>query len=316
MEHIDYIESLPFDGMVINIPATWYAMLAEPLSYRWIYDDWLEPLKGIYSRFTRNFVRAVVRSPGDVFDDAAWAVVVENWRRLARAAKAAGLRGIHFDNEEYFERWQNYPEDYGSPSRSLAAYRQQTRLRGRQIMAAVVEEFPGVEVFFLHGPYLSEPKTPYAVRRDQAGGAEYHELRGSFFVGFVEGAGRRGKVIDGGEVYQYCTESDFQTSYRWRKYGIASQKTNCAFIPPYLRSSWAERVGISFGVYNQSWPDPQEDRMNPSIAKTTLTNALRRCDEYVWFYAERDDWLMEGGAPEKWVEAVRLARRTARDPRR
>ncbi|NOK61867.1 MAG: hypothetical protein GFH27_549281n11 [Chloroflexi bacterium AL-W] len=309
VQNIDYIESLPFDGMVVDVPVGWQVMEGEPLDYNDIYDEWLTPLENIFQTYTHNFLRAQIMNPGDVFDDEQWEITVQNWRLMARAAREAGFVGIFLDNEEYYEPWFNYPEDYNNPPYSLEAYQAQTQLRGRQIMEAVVDEFPDIDIIFLHGPYVSEPATPEYVIRNQVG--IVYELSGPFFVGFVEGAGDQATIVDGGEVYQYRTEEDFQRSYDWRKYGMVSEETDSAFIPDHVRDQWEERVSISYGLYNQTWPTP-EDEMNPAIMQDTVTRALQRADDYVWFYAEGDPWFVPGGVSQEWIDAVRTGRDNAR----
>src|SRR5262245_4666863 len=76
LANLDYIESLPFDGMVVNIPASWDLMRGRPLTYAQAYDHWLAPLQGKFKRFTQNFVEVMIDDPGDVFDDAAWTTTI------------------------------------------------------------------------------------------------------------------------------------------------------------------------------------------------------------------------------------------------
>lgn len=304
--NIDFIDTLPFDGITVDIPASMALMRGEPISYSEMYDDGLAPLSDALSssRIQYNFVMAYIDKPGDVFDDQAWAVTVENWRNLARAARDAGLKGIFFDNEQYYEQWFNYPEDYTNPTRSQREYERKTQQRGREIMEAVSEEFPTIEVLVFHGPYASEPETPPEVRRNQAGLASERELNGPFFVGFLEGLGPRARLIDGGEVYQYRTVADFERSYQWRKIDLPSEETNSSFIPEALRAIWPERVDIAFGVYSKRYAD---EGMNPRIAQKTLTNALNATDKYVWFYNEDHTWLTPGGIPQVWEDTIRAA---------
>jgi hypothetical protein len=303
-ENIDHIESLPFDGMVVNIEESWSLMLGRPVSYDVIAGS-LMPLRGTYEHFRHNFVEVLVDDPGDVFDDEAWAITVDNWRNMARAAREAGFVGIFFDNEEYKGRWLDYDEDYDDPSHTLEEYRDQTRLRGRQIMEAIVAEFPNVVLLVYHGPYVSEPATPDEVLAGQAD-AESSDLTGPLFVGFLEGLSGEARLVDGGEVYAYRTPEDFARSYEWRKRGIASEETDSAFIPPAARAVWEERVGISFGVYNL--PFPRGEEMNPRIMRATLENALRQADDFVWFYTYGDNWLIPGDMPDCWFYAVEGAR--------
>jgi hypothetical protein len=155
---------------------------------------WLEPLKSRFTKLRRNFVLAVVRKAADPFDS--WEAVIANWQALARAAREAGLEGILFDNEPYFERLWQWPEDVDR-DRPLKAYQLAYRQRGRELMTAIRTEWPDVRLLVLHGPYLSEPRTPRSVTLQQADPAA-SDLSGHFFVGLLQGTDRPGQLIDGG----------------------------------------------------------------------------------------------------------------------
>ncbi|MBA3704643.1 MAG: T9SS type A sorting domain-containing protein [Bacteroidetes bacterium] len=313
IQNINTIESMPFDGMSLNMVASWGLMKpGQSFSYNAIYNE-LGPLKGIFKKFTKNFVTVNINNPGDLFDDVVWNTVISNFKNLAQAAKDAGLVGIFFDNEEYDLKWMNFPEDYPGTTKTVKQYQDQSELRGKQIMQAIVSIFPKAIILVYHGPYLSEPKTPSYVTMQQVAGASYYELLGPFFVGLVEGKGTQATVIDGGEVYQYRTASDFKKSYDWRKDGIASSNTNCAFISQSLRSIWHNSVNISFGVYNRAWKTGYP--MNPGIMKTTLINALTQSDSYVWYYTESDDWAIPGKMPQQWIDSVSYAKSVAANNR-
>lgn len=306
LKHLDYIETLPFDGMVVNITPSWSLMQGKPVPYDEIYDHWLAPLQGKFTRFTQNFVEVHIDDPGDVFDDTAWQITVENFRMMARAARDAGFVGIFFDNEEYEGTWLNYPEDYTNPTHTLEDYRAQTRLRGTQIMQAVVAEFPEIVFLVYHGPSISEPKTPLEVVADQTGAGDASNLSGPLFTGFLEGVGPQTQLIDGGEYYAYRSAEDFARSYNWRKYLLPSTETNSAFITDADRAVWAQRVGIAYGVYNV--PFPADRTMSPEIMRSTLEQALRHADRYVWYYTYDDNWLIPGNMPRCWTLAVENAR--------
>jgi len=70
VDHIDYIQSLPFDGMVVNVSWGWTLMRGRPIDYRVIYDE-LRPLEYAFTRFRHNFAKVNIRNPGNVFDDEA-----------------------------------------------------------------------------------------------------------------------------------------------------------------------------------------------------------------------------------------------------
>lgn len=308
-----YIESLPFDGIVIDSSGSSLTMQTTAISYSSFLNE-LTPLQNKFTRMDQNFLLVYTQDPGNLFDNAAWNIVIQNFRTLAKAAKAVGLRGIMFDNEAYYTNgdpskdWTRYPLHYTTatnPRRTLNAYRDQARLRGKQIMQAMVAEYPNITFFgSLHGPYVSEPLTPSSILGDAGvGNASVHELYGPFFAGFVEGAGAQTTVIDGGEIYPDRSTQDFAGSYRWRKFDLASNATNAAFIPDILRgNAWSSKVNVSFGLYtNPNWNGIV---MNDSIMKFTLTNALRRSDGYVWIFNENWPWLTPGGMQASWKTAI------------
>jgi hypothetical protein len=271
----------------------------------------LAPIAGLNSPHLReNFAYIQTYTPPDVFDD--WSIPVANFAHLARALKEAGLRGIFFDDEQYFSQWPNYPVGVRYPQTPLAMYQAQTILRGREVMEAMVAEFPEIVVLTMHGPYVSEPAAPVSLGFPPV--SDFNELQGPFFTGFLEGAGAQAEVVDGGELYALRSPMHFKASYLWRKYEIASEEVDCAFIPADLRPSWPDRISIAFAVYNQPY---YGQPMDPSILRTTLTNALRTADRWVWFYAEGATFLKpesEGGASEAWVGAIRSALVTVSRP--
>ncbi len=307
-DHFAHIETLPFDGMALSTVTGAVLMNGTPRSYAEISADFA-PLNGlVFTRMSHNFALVFVDRPADFFGD--WSATVENFRLLARVLREKGIAGIFFDNEEYAGKLFNYPDDCSDLSKSLDEYRAQARLRGQQVMQAIVSEYPGIVVMAFHGPYSSFSGTPAAVHRGQTDW-QLDELRGPFSVGLIEGMDSRSRFVDGGEVYAYRSVADFQGSYDFRKTEIASAAADCPFISGYLRPVWGQKVGLSFGLYNYGFGG---QAMNPTIMRTTLERALRRCDDFVWFYSEDLNWNAPGEVPQTWVTALVGARAAAQDP--
>jgi hypothetical protein len=307
-----FLETQPFDGLVAYLRndatdtnATTKVMSGSPISADAIASV-LAPMKGLaWTNLTRNFGLVVGTSPPDAFDD--WSVVVQNFANCAQALRDAGLVGICFDNEQYFSPWGNYPAGAKYyATKTLDDYRAQMRLRGQQVMAAMVAVFPNIAVITLHGPYISEPSAPAALQFPQWQSGNW--LLGPYYAGFMEGVGGSPALcIDGGELYTLRTPSDFLNSYNWRKFAEPSDAVNSPFIPPALRAVWSGRISISFGVYDQPFGGAS---MDAGIVKTTLTNALAQADHYVWFYTEGVTLLLPpsaGNPSGAWVDAVRQA---------
>lgn len=309
-EHRDFLDARPFDGIVVylrtpdlSLNVTTTVLSDRIVSYPEVVAVLAPINKMAFRNLTENFAAVVGGRPPDFMED--WSRPIANFAHLARAAREAGLKGIYFDNECYQAPWADYPRGVLHEKKSLQEYQDQARLRGRQVMEAMVSQYPDITVLLLHGPYISEPKAqPPLFFQWQSS----NELHGPFFTGFVEGAGPRATVVDGGELYQLRTEEQFRESREWRKTILPSAEVNCAFLPPPLRTLWEDRISVGFGVIDQAF---QGQRMDPEILATTLARALRRADKYVWLYIEGPTFLSppgKGGAPEAWVEAVRRGR--------
>ena len=312
IKNIATIEAYPFSGMFINSVVGWHIMSGRPISYDSMYNEFAV-LKGAFKKFNANFIYVFNDFPGDFWDDGAWDITAKNFANIAKVAKSLGFKGIIYDNEEYLpKKWLNYGESYKNPAYDLNQHRDQVMLRGKQILQAITTEFSDIEIFTYHGPYLSEPN--YHIPKaniKQAGAWDQQELLGPFFVGMMQGKGKYATIIDGGEQYQYRTNEDFKQSYDLRKYEIASEETNSWFIPYQQRLDWPNNINISFGVFNIQWlPDYP---MNPEIMTTTLTNALRYTDKYVWYYTEEDSWLEPGKMPKEWIDAIVKAKSAANE---
>ncbi len=313
--NLAFLESQPFDGLVVYLRdpgmtsnVTQKTMTNAPVTYEnalWV----MSPLATLaFTNLKQNLGLIQGSSPPDFFDD--WSVPIQNFANVARAAKDSGLKGICFDNEQYAAPWGDYGgQTKYAATKSLADYEAQARLRGKQVMEAMVAQFPDIVVLTLHGPYVSEPDAPPALEFPQWQSG--NELLGPYFAGFMEGAGDSACCMDGGELYSLRTAAQFDAAYNWCKNTLPSDAVNCAFIPPALRTVWPGRSCISYGVYDCPWGGAG---MDPTILRSTINNALQRADRYVWFYAEASTYLLPpaaGGAPAEWVDAVRLGREDA-----
>lgn len=310
-QNLEFLDTLPAEGLAVyvrtadlTVNVTMNVVKNEVLGYDRIAKA-LAPLKGLRPRrILQNFAMVLTRKPPDFFGD--WSSIVTNFADLARAAREVGLKGIYFDNENYESPWANYPEGVAHREKTLREYQDQARLRGKEIMQAMVKEFPAIVVISLHGPYSSEPKAPPEPLFP--GWHAANELLGPFFAGFVEGAGKEGLSVDGGELYSLRSDEEFRKNYLWRKRTIASDSFNCAFIPPAVRAQWPTRVSVAFGITTVAFRGRE---MNPETLRSTLANALVHTDRYVWVFPENVTFLKpakDGGADEAWVNALRQGR--------
>ncbi len=300
-----WIESLPFNGMVINFPGSWSAMSP---GAQVTYADarlWLTPLKA-FNAGKENYLVIENDDPGDPFDDKAWATVVRNWTVIADVAEETGFKGILFDNEEYQGRWNNFPEDYtaAEAKRGLAAYQRQASLRGKQIGKAITRVFPKAQVAVAHGPYISAAgasKQPPAINM-QVGDATDHELAGPFFTGIVAGLGSGTRAIDGGELYALRSDADFAASFSYRDSVLPSVMGWP--IMPHVLAKWSARVDQAHIVYTDEFPTGFTQ--SPKTLTSTLRNALKHSEGAVFVYTDEGqfDWFTPGKVTRPWLDSV------------
>ncbi len=307
LENRAYIESLPFEGMVINIPASWNAMTPGVVVDEADVRRWLVPLTD-FNANKFNYLVIENDRPGDLFDDTAWDQATANWRVIAKVAAETGFRGILFDNEEYQGHWDNFPEDVAAEdaARGVVAYQAQAQARGAEIMQAVMEVFPSARIAVAHGPYLSVPTTPEeppAIRL-QAGDWEDQELSGPFFTGLVQGAAPGVTVIDAGELYALRTADDFSASFAYRN---ALRPLIPWPLSSELAKTWAARVDAGHMIYTDTFPEgvPQA----PDTLTTTLQNALLHSEGAVFVFTETEhaDFFIPDTDAEAWLAAIAAA---------
>lgn len=206
------LRNLPFDGLSVMIkdlnddgqgPSSinYRIFSSEEVPYETIARK-LAPLRGLnLGNLKYNLATAQLVSLGgdpphgltkvDFFDDARWVTVINNGANLARAAKEAGLAGILIDNEDYSAKtpgssnWMGYAASRYSRFLSIDQYRNKARLRGYQLMSAILKEFPNAIILFaMSAPVFSLPSNPYYDREGTPG--IHQELGGPFYAGCME----------------------------------------------------------------------------------------------------------------------------------
>jgi hypothetical protein len=347
-QHASWIESRPFDGLVINdylgrnllntrlqadAPAT-----LEPNSGAVSYEAaarGLAPLKGAFKKFRYNFSKVnfnMVGAPPPLNDDKGWATAVQSAANYARAVRDTGLKGIFFDNETYLhpslngkahaDYWQ-YEDQVGfagkSPSAlSVADAVSLARTRGQALMQAFMRGYPGITVIVAHGP--QEGCDAWRRRTGHFGGDHY--LLGAFVAGMIQGTAGGATLVDGGEDYDLRSARDFSLAHDWRAGLDPEGITNvgagrCPFMGNALASIWRSKSSIAFSTFDKERASLSSNDWTPisdvGSFRATLTNALNATDEYVWHYSQWQDWWGDSmeGALQPWVDAIKAARHAA-----
>jgi hypothetical protein len=87
----------------------------------------------------------------DWTDDQHWLSVLRKTRSLARLAHRGGFKGLVFDMEPYGKSPWDYATQPSHGKLAFAAFQDLVQERGENMLQAMQEEFPGLDVFCLYG---------------------------------------------------------------------------------------------------------------------------------------------------------------------
>jgi len=263
-----------------------------------------------FQKFSDNFLR-VDMMPGDIdwFDD--YSSVVQNMKLMAKIAHDGGAKGIFLDTEQYGGRGAGYLFTYdrqrNRATKSLDEYNAQARKRGRDVMIAMQEAFPGLTVFVTFG-------RSHAIatkgNMKPSSGIQYDLLPG-FFDGLVDGASDSASIVDGFELsYRYRSPAQFEKAYQIIKQDAAAES---AYPDKYRKY-----VSAGFGIWldadwqKRGW-DGQTTTANyyqPDELQNLVQKALEMSDKYVWIYSQKPNWWKKQNVPHSYVEALSTAKKS------
>jgi hypothetical protein len=316
--HIADMQQTPFDGCVFH--AALRKADGSTGSFTW--DSWgkqaftEEQLKAAFEdlretrfgRFKENFLRFNTTPANiDWFDD--HSAVLANAKLAAKLARAGHCPGILFDIEQYNAPLFDYRKQRDAQSKGWEVYAAEVRLRGKQVMEAFQQGYPGLTVFLTFGYCL-----PWAESR---GGrislAECHYgLLAPFLDGMLEAAKEPTRIVDGHETaYGFKTAEDFEK---------ARNATRHDLLPIVRDPATYERFfSIGFGIWldkdwrKKAWDteDFAKNYFSPEAFEASVRAGLRACDKYVWIYSETPRWWSDSAKPVKLPSAYEEALRKA-----
>ena len=315
---------LPFDGVVIPINQKRYAgrygttsanaLPPEhwPVSHTWLggrrarmedYQHTIDDLKATpFTKFKHNFIPMTcfprMGFSLDWFNDEYWETVLHNARILARIAKQGGCVGLWLDTEQYGRAavW-NYPalrKALPDPPREYDAYRRMVRRRGKQLMRAINDEFPGCHFGLAYGTCavhwaMSGYGPAKLAAYDPPAGVDFSGHRygmvAHFVDGLIEGADNRTKIIDGYELsYYYKTEDAFAVAGP-----VVHEKCKAYSAIPRL---YGERIELALGLYQLR---TDKNIFTPAETTEAVRLAMKYTDRYVWVWNEASNFWIKGG---------------------
>ncbi len=334
LDHLAEMEKQPFDGVMLELTGRTAegkpcvlrsAFSSEKWQPAWFQTN-IDQLRACkFKRFTDNFI-TIGANPGDVdwFDDAGWRQVVEHWRVAAWIAKQSGCKGILFDPEPYTPPHLQfgYTAQAGRKRHTFNQYAEKARQRGRQVMQAVVKEYPTITLFCYFMNSVSAAATGKADPRP-ALAAEGYGLYPAMVDGWLDVAPPSVVLVDGCEsAYLYNSREQFLEAASQMK--VACQE----LVSPENRAKYRAQVQASFGIYLDAYWNPKgspwyiDGRGGSRVERlrANTSNALAAADEYVWIYGEQHRWWPtpnRGVHPETWPEVLPgcdAALRYIRDP--
>jgi hypothetical protein len=321
------LERSPFDGCVFHLAARSPNGAIANFSWLcWGKRQFTEAelaqaradLEGIrWGQFRDNFLRLNV-TPADLdwFDD--HSAILSNMRLAARIAAAGHCRGLLLDTEAYQGKLFDYHKQRQAPNRDWNAYAAQANRRGREVVEAFQDEFPGLTILVTFGHSL-------AWRQSDGGKKALADCPDGLLAPFLDGliAASKGatQLVDGHELsYGFRDPALFSQARETMKQRAAGLAADPA--------RYQKMVSAGFGLWlDYDWPKygwkPAEIERNyftPDGFETSLRAAIAQSDEFVWIYTEKPRWWSNldhpTDLPEPYIEAVRRARRTpgARSP--
>ena len=318
-QHLSEMERTPFDGCVFHAgyeradgrkgSFTWEAWGTNAFSEADL-SQALEDVKATRPRqFTHNFLRFNTTPANlDWFDD--HTAVLANCRLAARLARFGACPGLLFDIEQYNQPLFDYRKQRDVKTKSWEVYAAQVRQRGKEVVEAFQEGYPGLTVFLTFGyslPWLESGAGRHAL-------AECHYgLLAPFMDGLVDAARGTTRLVDGHEIsYGYREAAQFTAAYQTMRSGLLPIVQDPA--------KYRERVSLAFGIWmDHDWrkhgwntEEVSENYFAPEAFGVSVRAALATADEYVWIYTETPRWWSDQGRPVKlpppYVEALRGAR--------
>ncbi len=313
--NIGRMERRPFDGVVFRLEGGGNVLEPEEWAQERFEKDYRNAQRIRWGRFTDNFVIMWAASDQDWFNDAHWENIVNNVRRVTRAAWLAGCVGVCFDPEPYGNNPWDYTNAAHRDTKTFNEYQEVVRQRGAQFVRAIETELPDPQILTLfqlsYFPGLTRPMDPE--QRQEALSKEHYALLPAFLEGMLTGSQPGTRIIDGNEgAYYYRNREQY-----FEKYHQITQSA-LHLIPEELHDLYRGKVRVGQAVYIDQYFGLRDQRVlghylapeqRPLWFEHNLYWALQTADRYVWCYNERMNWWEDENIPQGCEEAIRSARR-------
>jgi hypothetical protein len=229
----------------------------------------------------------------DWTDNTHWVAAMGNMRLLTKLAQAGGFKGLVFDMEPYGKSPWDYQTQATQERLNFAEYQTLVEQRGREMMAAMQQDYPGLDVWCLYGlsaftDAIDEPDFKLAEHG--------YGLWPAFFGGWIKAAAPTTRIIDGNEPSYYYTDA---REFASNRLSIANKLAN--LLPAQDRAAYVEKIHVGHAVFVDAIMNLagsprfigyyfKSDAMRRALLQQNISAAMRSSDTLVWIYAENMKW--------------------------
>jgi hypothetical protein len=203
-------------------------------------------------------------------DEKAWEQITDNFRNIAALVKASGSKGIAIDTEKYssFSLYNSNSERFRSIKKDIL--KAMVYKRARQIMQAITEEYPAIEVILLPEGH-EDPSKEYEMWID-------------FYRGLESVKNNQGIILAIESTYSITDPIKLTNTYN----KLTASMLSIAVID---QKFWKEKCSLAIGM----WPLGKEynnkvARYSPAFFKRQFSQAAFLSPKYVWIYGHGASW--------------------------
>lgn len=288
--NVPQMANVPFDGIFFSNDFNVYTAF-DTVQYpdsKFQYDD-LAKIE--WNKFTDNFllVRGAGRTGARWLDDAGWAKINQNLKKISKSLAISKAKGIGFDAEYYYKDSTLNPWVFRSSWYNNLSYQQvgnYVRKRGKQFIQALQTYKPDVKIFCFWLLGLAEMQ-----QRSHSITETGMALFPFFVEGMLEGKNKSSEIIDGDESsYWYQKPENFIESGEFQR-SKGSQLIKISLRSQFNKVSLAKAVYFDglyakFSGFDKGFDKQTKERW----LMDNLYFAFKTTDKYVWFYNEKINW--------------------------
>jgi len=206
-------------------------------------------------------------------DEQAWGQIIDNFRNIATLIKQSGTKGIAIDTEKYSTSSLFNPNSDRFKSVKKDILQAKVYERGREIMQAITEVYPNIEVILLpEGHFYWE-----------AGFKEYE-----MWIDFYKGI----ESVKNNTGINLAIEGTYNITNKDRLTKIYNQIQTSMQNAVNDKQFWQKKCSLAIGM----WPlgkayDNKAARHSPSDFTRQFTQAVVLSPKYVWIYDHGASWF-------------------------